>query len=104
MAQDWAGFSEEELRRLKQNKGSVDVRAGAESCVRQGLEASRVGEGAWGLEVQVGGRAGTVGRPRDAGALQVDVFAAGARETDRRVSLLGFVRSSVTFSCRKERD
>lgn len=49
MAQDWAGFSEEELRRLKQNKGSVDVRAGAESCVRQGLEASRWvrGRGAW---------------------------------------------------------
>lgn len=49
MAQDWAGFSEEELRRLKQNKGSVDVRAGAESCVSQGLEASRWvrGRGAW---------------------------------------------------------
>lgn len=27
MAQDWAGFSEEELRRLKQNKGSVDVQS-----------------------------------------------------------------------------
>lgn len=64
MAQDWAGFSEEELRRLKQNKGSVDVPAGAESCVRLGLEASRVDEGAWGLEVQVGGRAGTVGLSR----------------------------------------
>lgn len=33
MAQDWAGFSEEELRRLKQNKGKVYLRAGVESRV-----------------------------------------------------------------------
>lgn len=31
MAQDWAGFSEEELRRLKQNKGKGYARAGVES-------------------------------------------------------------------------
>lgn len=33
MAQDWAGFSEEELRRLKQNKGKKYLRAGVESRV-----------------------------------------------------------------------
>lgn len=31
MAQDWAGFSEEELRRLKQNKGNVSMLAVVES-------------------------------------------------------------------------
>lgn len=33
MAQGWAGFSEEELRRLKQNKGKVYIRVGVESRV-----------------------------------------------------------------------
>lgn len=56
MAQDWAGFSEEELRRLKQNKGTVSLPADAESRVCEGQEAWRVGEGAWGLELQVGGQ------------------------------------------------
>lgn len=33
MAQDWAGFSEEELRRLKQNKGKEYLCVGVESRV-----------------------------------------------------------------------
>lgn len=46
-----------------------------------------MGEGAWGLELQVGGQ-GRWGAP---GMPQVGVVTAGARETDRRVSLLGSV-------------
>lgn len=90
MAQDWAGFSEEELRRLKQNKGSVDVRAGAEPCTRQGLEASRVGEGAWGLEQQVGGQ-GRWGAPGMMGLSRWVSSQPGPERRTRRVSILGSV-------------